>query len=69
MGVVTSLAFSGKITSLAFWRDGSLLAASSDDWTVKLWDVTQRREERSLTGYGLPIFAPDGKGEAPINDG
>lgn len=52
------------IWSLAYSRDGGLLASASQDGLVKVWDVT-RGEERAALRHGDHVrsvtFAPDGK--------
>jgi len=32
------------VTSVAFSRDGTLIASSSTDNTIKIWDVASKRE-------------------------
>ena len=50
-----------------FSPDGTLLAASGPDSTAIIWDVSSRREVRTLAGhsgdqYGVSVhFSPDGK--------
>ena len=38
------------VTQVAFSHDGRLLASSSTDNTIRIWDVAGRRELRTLTG-------------------
>lgn len=54
-----------SIGSVAFSPDGKMIASSSADHTVKLWDVATRKVIRTLAGpswvSGLVRFTPDGK--------
>jgi WD40 repeat protein len=53
------------ISGLGFSRDGTMLAASSDDGELQIWEVATRRLLHSMrTGIGEasnPAFSPDGK--------
>ncbi|MDB9445461.1 trypsin-like peptidase domain-containing protein [Anabaena sp. CS-542/02] len=54
------------VNSLAFSRDGKILASGSADNTIKLWDVATRREIATLTGHSINgvlsvAFSPDGR--------
>jgi sugar lactone lactonase YvrE len=55
----------GGALCVAFSPDGKTLAAGIGDNTIKLWDVTTRKEQRTLQGHTLPVnalvFSPDGK--------
>lgn len=53
------------IYSVAFSPDGKILASSSGDNTIKLWNLQTQKEIATLTGhisliYGV-AFSPDGK--------
>ena len=53
----------GNVFGTAFSADGTLLASSGDDGTLKLWDVATGRALHDLRhgGEGLTVaFAPDG---------
>src|SRR5262249_33369375 len=53
------------VTSVAFARDGKLLASGSFDTTVKLWDCATGKEHKTLQGHRSRVYAvafsPDGK--------
>jgi WD40 repeat protein len=55
---------SGPVRSIAFARDGRILASCSDDHTIKLWDIATRREIFTLRGHRAGVnsmaFCPDG---------
>jgi WD40 repeat protein len=56
---------STRAYSVAFNRDGKILASASWDGTIKLWDTESGRELRTLAGHGWgvyrAVFSPDGK--------
>jgi WD40 repeat protein len=53
------------VTSVAFSRDGKLIASGSDDETVKVWDAKTFDELFTLPGHSSSVtnvdFSPDGK--------
>ena len=53
-----------SIRSVAFSPDGTQLATSSSDNTIRLWNVSSGRELRRFEGRGLKstsvAFSPDG---------
>ena len=63
--VATLTGHTGYVNSVAFSRDGKLLASGSDDKMVKLWEVETGQEVATLTRHrGLVssvAFSPDGK--------
>jgi len=74
---IERLRHGANITSVAYSRDGRLVATGSRDGTVHLWDAaTGARQGQSLT-HPLPIysltFSPDGKslltGSGPEGEG
>jgi WD40 repeat protein len=57
---------SGNVVSVAFSPDGKqVISGSSDDKTLKLWDVASGREVRTFTGHSSGVnsvaFSPDGR--------
>ncbi|MBJ01556.1 MAG: hypothetical protein CMK00_01655 [Planctomycetes bacterium] len=53
----------GIVTSIAVSPNGTLLASSSVDQTVRLWDMENKAEPMILRGGGVPTsvaFSPDG---------
>ncbi len=59
------LGHANGVTSVAFSRDGRLLASGSADLKVKLWNVAAAREEKSMTGHTGQVncvaWSTDGK--------
>src|SRR5712692_9813920 len=55
----------GKVFSVAFSPDGTILAAAGWDGSIRLWDVRRGQELRQCSGHAGPelavAFAPDGK--------
>ena len=64
-GAITSTGHSDTITAVTFSRDGRFALSGGSDSTVKLWDVANGRELRTLTGHSGAItsitFSPDGR--------
>src|SRR5947208_1459779 len=54
-----------SINAVACSPDGKTLATTSDDHTVKLWDLATKTETATLVGHDKGVlslaFAPDGK--------
>jgi WD40 repeat protein len=52
------------VRDVAFSPDGTILATTSDDQTVRLWDPVTGKQLRTLTGHTRPVygvaFSPDG---------
>ena len=58
------LGHTNEVYSVVFSPDGHLLASSSEDNTIRLWDVGTGQSLRTLTGHASAIlhvaFSPDG---------
>ncbi|QIR36511.1 ribosome assembly protein 4 [Tolypothrix sp. PCC 7910] len=56
---------SSAVYSVAFSRDGQRLASSSDDNTIKIWDIATGKAIATLTGHSSSVrsvaFSPDGQ--------
>jgi WD40 repeat protein/serine/threonine protein kinase len=51
-----------RVRNLAFSADSKRLASSSDDRTLRIWDLQTGQEIRTLRGQiGWIVFSPDGK--------
>src|SRR6267142_1723959 len=62
--LVVQTGHSDLISFVAFSSDGQVLASSSYDKTIKLWEVATGREIRTLEGHSAPV-----KTIAVSNDG
>jgi len=47
------------VKAIAISPDGKILASSSEDGKINLWDVGSGKLLRSIKGYGAMVFSPD----------
>ncbi|MBT6154080.1 MAG: protein kinase [Planctomycetaceae bacterium] len=61
----TNGTYNGSVSSITFSPNGKLLATTSDDRTIKLWDLSTGREVETLAAHTAAVncaaFSPDGK--------
>ena len=62
--IATLEGHTGRVRSVSFSPDGTLLASGSDDVSIKLWDVAKRQNIATLEGHTGRVrsvsFSPDG---------
>jgi WD40 repeat protein/serine/threonine protein kinase len=55
----------GPVRSVAFSPNGQLAISASEDNTIRVWDATAGKAEKTLRGHGSPVracaFSPDGQ--------
>ena len=53
------------VNSVAYSPDGKILASGSNDWTIRIWDVENRKDIKTLGGHAGPVnsvaFSQDGE--------
>jgi WD40 repeat protein len=69
--IKTLTGHSQSVRSVAFSPNSHILASGSDDKTIKLWDISTRREIATLKGHSgyvtSVVFSPDGNIVASAN--
>src|SRR5947207_8676900 len=62
---VTLTGHQGEVICVAFAPDGNTLVTGGEDGTVRLWDLSTRKERATMTGHTQKVrdvaFSPDGK--------
>jgi len=61
--ILTVGGHTAKVSSVSFNADGTRLATSSDDGSIKVWDMGSRArgEWMTVTGFGAVAFSSDGR--------